>query len=388
MKLNDRLPLPTEEPQVAGSLQRPEAALDTGSKPLHPQDRPDIFWLLAGSNGLRSGWSVLIFIALYYLFMPVLGTIAVTLDPALAEENFSPIIELVSEIIPLLSILGAALILSRVEHRHLADYNLRDTRWFSQSAAGLLAGFLALSGLVATLALGGWLHISSAPLTGAKKLQFALLWAAAFLVVGLFEEGSFRCYLQFTLARGLNFWWAVAAVGVMCLVPQLRSAPYGVEGVYLVAAIGILPCWLVHRSQSLNASFWQAAWVTSTAFGAYHTGNPGETWIGIMTASFIGFIFCVSVLVTGSAWWAIGCHAAWDWAETYFYGTSDSGLITQSNLFTSRPTGNVLWSGGPAGPEGSLLAVPVVAVLLLGLLLIFRSGQSAQSVPAPAPIGK
>ncbi len=73
-------------------------------------------------------------------------------------------------------------------------------------------------------------------------------------------------------------------------------------------------------------AFWQAAWVTSTVFGLYHTSNSGENWIGILAAAFIGFVFCVSVRVTGSAWWAIGCHAAWDWAETFFYGTADSGM--------------------------------------------------------------
>ena len=360
--------LPFEGPQLA--------------KPAHERDA---FWLLAGSNGLRAGWSVLIFVALYYLFLPVLGTIAVTLDPSLAEEVFSPITELVSEFIPLLSILAAGLILSRVEHRHLADYNLRDTHWISHFASGLFAGFAALSGLVAVMAVGGWLRISSSPLPSTQKLQFAILWAAAFLLVGLFEEGSFRCYLQFTLARGLNFWWAAAAVSMICLAPQLRATPYGLPGVYVDAAAGVLPCFLVHRSRRADSGFWQAVWVTSTAFGAYHTGNAGETWIGILTASFIGLIFCVSVRITGSAWWAIGCHAAWDWAETYFYGTADSGLAAQSNLLASRAAGNVLWSGGVVGPEGSLLALPVVPILLLGMLFFYRS---RQAVPVAIPVAK
>ena len=114
-----------------------------------------------------------------------------------------------------------------------------------------------------------------------------------------------------------------------------------------------------------SSGFWQAAWVTSTVFGFIHTGNNGENWIGIFAAAFIGFVFCVSVWVTGSAWWAIGCHAAWDWAETYFYGTADSGFVAKGHFLSATTTGNPLWSGGSDGPEGSLLVIAVCFLLLL-----------------------
>jgi hypothetical protein len=103
-----------------------------------------------------------------------------------------------------------------------------------------------------------------------------------------------------------------------------------------------------------------------------HVSNPGETWIGIFAAAFIGFVFCVSVRVTGSAWWGIGCHAGWDWAETYFYGTADSGLTPQSCYLTSHPAGNPLWSGGAVGPEGSVLVLGAILLLLVVVLVYGR----------------
>jgi len=121
-----------------------------------------------------------------------------------------------------------------------------------------------------------------------------------------------------------------------------------------------------------SSGFWQASWVTSTFFGFGHTGNNGENWIGIFAAAFIGFVFCVSVRVTGSAWWAIGCHASWDWGETYFYGTTDSGMVAQGHYLTTSLTGPALWSGGADGPEGSILVLPVVLLLLAVLLLVYR----------------
>ena len=127
-----------------------------------------------------------------------------------------------------------------------------------------------------------------------------------------------------------------------------------------------------------SAGFWQAAWLTSTFFGCDHTGNNGENWIGIFAAAFIGFVFCVSIWLTGSAWWAIGCHAAWDWAETYFYGTADSGLVAPGHLLSTSPAGNPLWSGGTDGPEGSLLIIPIVLLMLAWLLVIYRRPKPAE----------
>jgi hypothetical protein len=125
--------------------------------------------------------------------------------------------------------------------------------------------------------------------------------------------------------------------------------------------------------------------VTSTFFGFGHVGNTGENWVGIFAAAFVGFVFCVSVRVTGSAWWAIGCHAAWDWAETYFYGTADSGLVAPGHYLSTTLSGNALWSGGADGPEGSLLILPIVLLLLAALLLIYGHKRPAM-MAAPTPV--
>jgi len=151
-------------------------------------------------------------------------------------------------------------------------------------------------------------------------------------------------------------------------------------GVYAAILIGLIPCFILHQKAAPRSGFWCAAWVTSAYFGYMHVSNPGETGIGIFAAAFIGFVFCVSVRVTGSAWWAIGCHAGWDWAETYFYGTADSGLTPQGCYLTSTPAGNPLWSGGAVGPEGSLLVLGAI-LFLLALVLVY-SRLSARGLPA------
>lgn len=356
--------------------------------PSHSIDQPedeqhDFSWALAGNGGLRAGWSVLMFVALYYLLMPLLSMVAVSIDPDLADRSYRPINILIGELVPLTSILIAGFFMSQVEHRHIVEYNLSDAHWLRHLFRGALAGFAALSLLVGVLVLGGWAHFGSHSLGGLHILKYAAIWGIAFLLVALFEEGSFRCYLQSTLTRGINFWWALVAVLGTCAALLLRAQPRGVNGVYLVASLGLAACSILRWKQSTPSSFWYAAWATSTAFGAFHSGNPGETSVGIFSAALIGFIFCVSVRLTQSAWWAIGCHASWDWAQTFFYGTPDSGLPARGHLFTTTSIGNPLWSGGIAGPEGSVLAVPI-ALLLLILLVAFHRPQRSAAIPMPA----
>lgn len=338
-----------------------------------------------GPQGLRAGWSTLFFIVLTIVFMLAAGPLVATLTGISIQAKptaFTPSTALVSEIIQVLSILLAGLLMSRIEHRRLKDYFLADARGVPHFLSGLAIGFIALSVLVGALAMGGWLHFGPRELPLAQTAGYGVAWGVVFLLTGFFEEGAFRCYLQFTFTRGINFWWALGIVGAACLDLGLRHAG-AAWGVYLVALLGLLPCLWLHVQRTAGAGFWQAAWATSTVFGFIHVTNSGENWVGIFAAAGIGFVFCLSVWVTGSAWWAIGCHAAWDWAETFFYGTPDSGLIARGHFLTTAPAGNIFWSGGTVGPEGSVLILVILALFVIALLLIYGRGR-AVALPVAA----
>ena len=347
--------------------------------------------LFMASDGLRVGWAVPIFIALTILFV-ILLSVAVGMMTGHKSHgrptSLSPFAALASEAVLALAAAGAAAIMARLEHRNILDYNLRGSRGFAHFVGGLTAGFAALSALVGALAWGGWLHFGGSGLVGAHIVGFGALWAVVFLCTGIFEEGSFRCYLQFTFTRGINFWWALAIIAALCLDLALRAKGNGVWGVYVMALLGVVPCLALHLKGTPGSSFWQAAWVTSTLFGFVHTSNHGENWIGIFAAGAIGFVFCVSVWLTGSAWWAIGCHAAWDWSETFFYGAADSGLVAKGHFLTTNPAGNAFWSGGTDGPEGSALILGALVLLMLILLVVYgrsRTAAAAEGSAAQAP---
>jgi hypothetical protein len=338
--------------------------------------------VFVGPQGLRAGWSIVLAYSLYYFFRLVLGSLFFTANLVDDNSGLTPGSTVLLELIPFFAMVGAGLLMALFEQRRLFDYNLSGPRPIPYFFSGCAAGFAALSLLVGALRLGGWLHFGAPALTAAAAFRYALLWACAFLLVGCVEEGIFRGYLQFTFTRGLNFWWALAAQCLICLYAFASVRPEA-PAIYLLSLLGVIPCYALHRKVAAckdGASFWQAAWVTSTLFGVIHAFNGGENPVGILAAGCIGFVFCVSVRLTGSAWWAIGCHAAWDWSETFFYGTADSGLVPHNHLLTTSPAGNPLLSGAADGPEGSLLALGAVAFLLL--LLIALYGRPKPVAPA------
>ena len=349
-------PEPPPEPQKYQQIRRGERDFD---------------WIFMGPEGLRAGWSILLFYGMYFIFREVIGT--VFYETGLIGETLDSSARTVFlvELIPFLSLIFSAAIMARIESRRIWAYHLAGPRRIAHFAIGAAVGFSALSLLLGMLAVGGWLRLSFTQLSAAQALRFGALWACAFLVVASVEEGLFRCYGLFTLARSINFWWALAAEVVVCLDAFFRSHRNGAWGVYLIAILGLFPCLALHQKRAARSAFWQASWVTSTVFGLYHTQNSGENWMGVFAAAAIGFVFCVSVRLTGSAWWAIGFHAAWDWAETFFYGAADSGLQGRGHFLSSRPVGNPLWSGGSDGPEGSLMVLVILLALLLFLLLVY-----------------
>jgi hypothetical protein len=345
-----------------------------------------LLWIFVGAKGLRAGWSVLFFLVLGSMFSAAAFFAFFHLHLLGTEHRFTPSESIFSELAMVLGIVGAAAIVALIERRRILDYNLRGPHSPRHFLSGLIAGFVALSALVGALAAGGWIGFGPVALSGAAILRSGFVWAVAFVLVGLFEEGTFRCYLQFTFTRGMNYWWALGFVALLCVLQAAKHDGNGAWGVYAFAALGFFPCLMLHRRDAARSAFWQAAWATSTLFGFVHTGNGGENWVGIFAAGLVGFVFCVSVRLTGSAWWAIGCHAGWDWAETFFYGAADSGMRGQGHYLTANPAGNPLWSGGADGPEGSLLVLGVILLLLLVLLGLYgRRNRAVPDKPSSPP---
>src|SRR5579871_3611453 len=132
-------------------------SVDPVSPELHGQLPRDLPWVFAGEHGLRAGWSVAIFVGMYYLLLAVVDAIVLSAYPGLANGPLSPVNFLIGESLPFFVILCSTLFMARVEHRSLWDYNLTGNHRLRRFGAGFATGFGALSVLVMALAAGGWL---------------------------------------------------------------------------------------------------------------------------------------------------------------------------------------------------------------------------------------
>jgi hypothetical protein len=293
-----------------------------------PPDPPRPFThLFIGRDGLRGLWSVILFAivlaAVSLLILMIAGVvIAMVIHRGGDRDQFlittTPLAIVIGSYPFAVAVLVATFVMSRIEHRSPWSYGLALSRAGGLFAAGLAWGFLALSALVGLLALTGHLTISTPTSSSLVALRYAAEWAIAFLGVAVFEETLARGYLQARLSRAMGFWPAAVLLSIL--------------------------------------------------FGAGHYTNHGETAIGLIGAGTVGFVFCYSLYRSGSLWWAIGFHAGWDWAQSYFYGTHDSGMASKGALFTSDPAGATWLSGGTTGPEGSVL----VFVILVAVVFVIR----------------
>ena len=114
--------------------------------------------------------------------------------------------------------------------------------------------------------------------------------------------------------------------------------------------------------------------------------KPSRRYILWTVVAVIGVVFLVALWRTGSLWWGIGFHMAWDWAQSFLYGVPDSGALFQGRLFATHASGNPLLSGGATGPEGSLLFLPITVILIPVLFFTTPGPQPPlETQPAKAP---
>ena len=215
---------------------------------------------------------------------------------------------------------------ARMERRPLAAYGMPPREAFgARFWEGCVWGFAMLSLVLLVIRLTGHFEIDSVALSGPDIFKYAIGWGLAFYFVAISEEFIFRGYLLFIYTRGM--------------------------------------------------SFWVSALILSLLFGAAHLGNPNENVFGILQVVVVGMIFCLTIRRTGTIWLAVGFHTTWDWAQTYFYGTADSGLLGVGRFLNSSSVGPSWLTGGGAGPEGSVVAFVVLLLFALFVHLRFPNAQ-------------
>jgi len=168
----------------------------------------------------------------------------------------------------------------------------------------------------------GGMHIHGIALQGTDLISSPLLWLVAMLLVGVTEEYFFRGYALQSLWRGTGFW--------------------------------------------------PAALITTALFAGLHLVKPHENAIDIGMIFVLGLIICMSVRITGSLWWAVGWHAAFDFGQIFIIGTPNGGRVPQGRLFDVTLRGPTWITGGELGTEASFFMIPAVVGTFIYIIVFLR----------------
>jgi len=285
--------------------------------------------LFLKKTGLRAGWRFLIYTAIFFVLWNVSGLlINLTLQPR--RDEFSPAAQFLAESASFFSAFFAAWIMSLLEERSVNSYGLPAQNAFGKLFwQGCAFGLIEISLLIGLIAASGDYSFGSVAEHGGELARWAVFWAAFFVVVAFFEEFLFRGYTLHTLAEGIGFW--------------------------------------------------PAAIVMSAIFGAIHLNNSGEDWVGAMGVVFVGLFWSFTLKRTGSLWFALGMHAAFDFGETFLFSVPDSGMLFPGHLSNATLHGASWITGGAPGPEASVFDFVIILVFFVAVHFLYPAK------PAPQP---
>jgi membrane protease YdiL (CAAX protease family) len=280
---------------------------------------------------LRAGWRFIALLILYFLGGPLLNPLLTRIhfpDRALNCYALS-----LNEGLDLAFIAAVSWIVCRIGRVRFSTCGLplKDGagRLFLE---GVIWGIVPSILILIPIYLAGACSFEGFAQHGADLAKYAALWAVAFLLVGLSEEFTFRG----------------------CALTNLGGA------------IG----------------FWPAAVVMSALFGLIHfLFKQNEGWVDPINIALYGLFWCFTLKRTGSLWFAVGFHAASDYADMAVFAepnTGAGGNPVPGHLLDVRFHGAVWLTGGPRGTEASLLVLPILACLVY----LFHKSYPAQRAGA------
>ncbi|MES2253546.1 MAG: type II CAAX endopeptidase family protein [Pseudomonadota bacterium] len=214
------------------------------------------------------------------------------------------------------------------EHRRIDSYGMALDRAFRLPTLEGAIGGIAMAGAVALgmIALGG-MQVRGFAGGGDTVWLFALQWLAANICIGIAEEMFYRGYLLQALWRSLGFWPAAILVAL----------PFAADHYF------------------------------------YKTGE--NIW-DVITLISLSLLLSYSVLRTGSLWFAIGFHIAFDYMQLFVIGTPNGAAFPVGRLLDVRFDGPWWLTGGVLGTEASFLMYPAITLLWLFVWRRYRGAET------------
>jgi CAAX protease family protein len=287
---------------------------------------------LAPGGMLRPIWRTIIFYALgIFLFFAVLDKPFFLVAQWLhLGEGLTAGTIAWSEIENFVAALLCTYAFALYEHRRVDSYGLPVNRVFSrQTSEGAVCGIIMAAAVAAgMLALGG-MQIKGFAGSGSALALSALAWLGANICVGIAEELWFRSYLQQTLWKSIGFWPSATAIALV--------------------------------------------------FAAEHYFfKTGENVWDVITLVSLSMLLSYSMLRTGTLWFAVGFHIAFDYMQLFVIGTPNGARLPAGRLLDTTFNGPAWLTGGVLGTEASFLMYPAIAALWLYVWWRYRANPPLQ----------
>ena len=286
-------------------------------------------FFIAPDGRLRAIWRAAIYYAVgTFLIFPLLGrpvaSVAKSLHLTLGlTAGYIALAELRNLAVALICTGAFAL----YERRRIDSYGLplnHALGW--QTFEGAAAGFIMAGAVALGMIMLGGMQIIGWAGTGSAIMLSALTWLVANVCVAIAEEFWFRSYLQLTLWKSIGFW--------------------------------------------------PSAIVIALIFAAEHYFfKQGENVWDVITLVSLSLLLSYSMLRTGTLWFAVGFHFAFDYMQLFVIGTSNGAHLPARRMLDARFNGPAWLTGGALGTEASFLMYPAIALLWLYVWWRYRANQ-------------
>ncbi len=134
----------------------------------------------------------------------------------------------------------------------------------------------------------------------------------------------------------------------------------------------------IYERINVHYPLWVAILVNGLFFMALHLANPGAGFLPMLDIAICGFSFSIAKWYTGSIWFVMGIHTAWNFTQNYLFGLPNSGLVSEVSVWglDAANARTSLVYDVTFGVEGAIPAV--LADLLLGVICLYLAAKQGR----------
>ena len=127
----------------------------------------------------------------------------------------------------------------------------------------------------------------------------------------------------------------------------------------------------IYDRVNVHYPLWVAILVNGLFFGALHIFNDGAGVLPILDICICGLSYSIAKWYSGTIWFPMGIHTAWNFTQNFLFGLPNSGLVSEVSVFSlDASNARTTWLYDYVfGVEGAIPAV--FADLILGLVCLY-----------------